>query len=69
MSGVKAGLERSAESSIPPTPVYVDNAGAISMLKDTTLKSANTHIYRALQENRERVHLDKAVVAVKVDTM
>ena len=66
--GVKAGLERRSESSIPPTPVNVDNTGVIAMLKDTTLKSANKHIYRALQENRERVHLDKAVVAVKVDT-
>jgi hypothetical protein len=66
--GVKAGLERREESSIKPTPVNVDNTGVIAMLKDTTLKSANKHIYRALQENRERVHLDKAVVAVKVGT-
>jgi hypothetical protein len=66
--GVKAGLERRKESTIPPTPVFVDNSGVLAMLKDTTLKSANKHIYRALQENRERVHLDKAVVAVKVDT-
>ena len=66
--GVKAGLERRSESSIPPTPVMVDNTGVIAMLKDATLKSANKHIYKTLQENRERVHLDKAVVAVKVDT-
>ena len=66
--GVKAGLERRTEQSFAPTPVYVDNTGVISMLKDITLKSANKHIYRALQETRERVHLDKAVVAVKVDT-
>ena len=66
--GVKAGLERRPESSIKPTPVNVDNTGVIAMLEDTTLKTANKHIYRALQENRERVHLDKAVVAVKVDT-
>ena len=38
------------------------------MLKDTTLKSANKHIYRTLQEARERVNLDKSVVAVKVHT-
>jgi hypothetical protein len=48
--------------------VYVDNTGVLSMLKDTTLKSANKHIYRTLQEARERVSLDKAVVAVKVHT-
>jgi hypothetical protein len=66
--GVKAGLERRGESSIPPTPICVDNSSVIAMLKDTTLKSANKHIYRALQEHRERVHLDKAVVAIKVDT-
>jgi hypothetical protein len=66
--GVKAGLERRSMDSMPPTPVYVDNSGVISMLKDTTLKSANKHIYRTLQEARERVSLDKAVVAVKVHT-
>ena len=48
--------------------MYVDNAGVISMLKDTTLKTANKHIFRALQENRERVEIDKIVMAVKVDT-
>jgi len=66
--GVKAGLERRTVASMPPTPVLVDNSGVIAMLKDTTLKSANKHIYKELQECRERVHLDKAVVAVKVDT-
>lgn len=68
MRGVKAGLERRKESTMPPTPIYVDNSGVIAMLKDTTLKSANKHIYRTLQENRERVNLDKTVVAIKVDT-
>jgi hypothetical protein len=68
LRGIKAGLERREEASMPPTPVYVDNAGVLSMLKDTTLKSANKHIYRTLQEARERVSLDKAVVAVKVHT-
>jgi hypothetical protein len=68
MRGVKAGLERRHENTIPPTPVHVDNTGVIAMLKDTTLKSANKHIYKTLQEIRERVHLDKAVVPVKVDT-
>ena len=66
--GVKAGLERRDESSMPPTQVFVDNSGVLAMIKDTTLKSANKHIYRTLQEARERVHLDKAVVAVKVNT-
>ena len=66
--GVKVGLERRKAGSMPPTPVLVDNSGVIAMLKDTTLKSANKHIYKELQECRERVHLDKAVVAIKVDT-
>ena len=66
--GVKAGLERRTVVSVKPTTVYVDNSGVIAMLKDATLKSANKHIYRTLQENRERVHLDKSVVAVKVGT-
>jgi hypothetical protein len=66
--GVKAGLERREETAMPPTPVYVDNAGVLSMLKGVTLKTANKHIYRALQENRERVNLDKSVEAIKIDT-
>ena len=53
---------------MPPTKVYVDNFGVLAMLGDITLRSANKHIYRALQENRERVHLDKSVIAVKIDT-
>jgi len=68
LRGIKAALEGREVASMPPTPVYVDNSGVISMLKDTTLKSANKHIYRTLAENRERVNLDKSVVAVKVDT-
>ena len=48
--GVKAGLERRTVASMQPTPVYVDNSGVIAMLKDATLKSANKHIYRTLQE-------------------
>ena len=38
------------------------------MLEDATLKSANRHIFRSLAENRERVHLDRSVVPVKIDT-
>jgi uncharacterized protein with NAD-binding domain and iron-sulfur cluster len=66
--GVKAGLERRAEASIAATTVFVDNSGVLAMIKDTTLKSANKHIYKTLQEARERVHLDHSVVAVKVHT-
>ena len=68
LRGVKAGLERRNEATMPPTPVHVDNSGVIAMLKDTTLKTANKHIYRTLQEGRERVNLDKSVTTVKVDT-
>jgi hypothetical protein len=68
LRGIKAALERREVADMPPTPILVDNAGVISMLADATLKSANRHIYRALAENRERVHLDKSVVAVKIST-
>ena len=68
LRGIKAALERREVADMPPTPVLVDNAGVISMLEDATLKSANRHIYRTLAENRERVHLDKSVVAVKINT-
>ena len=68
MRGIKAGLERRSEKSIPPTPVFVDNTGVLSMLDGKTIKTANRHIYRSLAENRERVHLDKTVVPVKIDT-
>ena len=68
LRGIKAALERRPLAGMPPTPVLVDNAGVISMLEDATLKSANRHIFRTLAENRERVHLDKSVVPVKIDT-
>jgi hypothetical protein len=68
LRGIKAALERRQLASMPPTPVLVDNAGVISMLEDTTLKAANRHIFRALAENRERVHLDKSVIPVKIGT-
>jgi hypothetical protein len=68
LRGTKAALEKREAEKMPPTPIYVDNAGVISMLKDTTLKSANKHVYRTLAENRERVNLDKSVVAVKIGT-
>ena len=68
LRGIKAALERRPLAGMPPTPILVDNAGVISMLHDATLKSANKHIFRSLAENRERVHLDKSVVPVKIDT-
>jgi hypothetical protein len=68
LRGIKAALERRDVDKMPPTPVYVDNAGVISMLEGATIKSANKHIYKTLAENRERVNLDKAVIAVKIDT-
>jgi hypothetical protein len=66
--GVKAALERRDASTMPPTPIFVDNAGVISMLEGATMKSANKHIFKTLAEARERVNLDKTVIAVKVDT-
>ena len=68
LRGIKAALERRNVDSMPPTVVHVDNAGVLSMIDGTTIKSANKHIYRALAEVRERVHLDKTVKAVKVGT-
>jgi hypothetical protein len=66
--GVKAALEKRSPGSIPPTPIYVDNSGVISMVHDKTMKAANKHIYRTIYETRERVHLDKMVVPVKIHT-
>jgi hypothetical protein len=68
LRGVKAALERRDVATMPPTRVYVDNAGVISMLQGSTLKAANKHIFKDLAENRERVIEDKTVVAIKVDT-
>jgi hypothetical protein len=68
LRGIKAALERRDVSKMPPTPVLVDNAGVISMLEGMTIKSANKHIYKTLAENRERVNVDKTVVAIKIDT-
>jgi hypothetical protein len=66
--GIKAALERREVEDMPPTPVYVDNAGVLAMINGNTIKSANKHIYRTLAEARERVHLDKSVQAIKIGT-
>ena len=66
--GVKAALEKRDVSKMPPTPVFVDNAGVLSMLEGMTIKSANKHIYKTLAENRERVNVDKIVAVIKIDT-
>jgi hypothetical protein len=68
LRGVKAGLERRDPATMPPTPVYVDNAGVLAMIDGNTIKSANKHIYRTLAEARERVNLDKTVAVIKVGT-
>ena len=69
MRGVKAAREHRDLAEMPPTPTKVDNAGVLfSMLDGDTMKSAYKHIFRTLVENRERVHLDKTVKAVKIDT-
>ena len=68
LRGIKAALERRNVDAMPPTPVYVDNAGVLAMIDGNTIKSANKHIYRTLAEARERVHLDKSVKAVKIGT-
>jgi hypothetical protein len=59
--GIKAALERREVVDMPPTPVYVDNAGVLAMIEGITIKSANRHIFRTLAEARERVHLDKTL--------
>jgi hypothetical protein len=68
LRGIKAALERRDVHTMPPTPIYVDNNGVLSMLSGNTIKSANKHIFRTLAEARERVHLDKSVKVVKVGT-
>ena len=66
--GVKAALEKRDVNAMPPTPVYVDNAGVLSVINDTTMKHANKHIYRTVAETREHVYLDGIVKPVKIDT-
>jgi hypothetical protein len=66
--GIKAALERRDVDKMPPTPIYVDNAGVLAMIEGNTVKSANKHIYRTLAEARERVNIDKFVTAVKIGT-
>jgi hypothetical protein len=66
--GIKAALERRNIDTMAPTPINVDNAGVLFMLAGLTLKSVNKHIFRTLAGNRERVHLDKTVTPVKIDT-
>ena len=37
------------------------------MLEGATISSASKHIFKTLAENRERVNLDKSVVAIKIN--
>ena len=46
----------------------VDNAGVISIIDDSTMKTSNRHIYRAIYEVRQSVHQDKVAHPVKIDT-
>jgi hypothetical protein len=66
--GVKAALERRDVGLMPPTTVFVDNTGVLSMVRGATLKQANKAIFKTIAEIRERVHLDKSVVLVKIAT-
>ena len=67
--GVKAPLEKRDVASIPPTPIFVDNACVLSVINDMMMKRANKHIYRTVAESRElHVHLDKVAVPVKIGT-
>ena len=68
LRGVKAAFERRDEASMPPTPVYVDNAGVLSMVNGVTIKTANKHIYRTLAQAREMVQVDKVMQPIKIDT-
>ena len=68
MRGVQAALERRDVASIVPTGVNVDNAGVLAMLDGNVIACANRHIFRALAEARERVHLDKIASPVKIGT-
>jgi len=68
MRGVQAALEHRDVASIGAIKVNVDNAGVLAMLNGTVLACANRHIFRALAEARERVHLDKVAYPVKIAT-
>ena len=68
LRGIKAAFERRDEANMPPTPVYVDNAGVLSMVNDVTIKAANKHIYRTLAEARVLVQVEKVVTPIKIAT-
>ena len=64
--GLLAALENLPPDDIPPTPVFVDNAGVVSIINNRTLKSPNRHIFRTIAEIREHVHQIKAVIPIKI---
>ena len=53
---------------MPPTPVKTDNDGVRSITANVTLPAPNRHIFKTIAECRERVHLDKEVLPVRVDS-
>lgn len=66
--GIKATLEQRDVLLMPPTTVYVDNAGVLSMVQGATLKQANKAIFKTMAEIRERVHVDKEALVTKIAT-
>jgi hypothetical protein len=68
LRATSAALQRIAPSDMPPTPVKTDNDGLRSITANVTLPAANRHIFKTIAECRERVHLDKDVVPVRVDS-
>jgi hypothetical protein len=50
-----AELERKNRKEMPSTNIFIDNSGAIKLLKDPIKHSANKHIMHELQELRERI--------------
>jgi hypothetical protein len=69
LRGTAAALQRIDLAVMPPTLVRTDNNGVLSILATVTLPQANRHIWKTIAEARERVHLDHAVLPVKVDTL
>jgi hypothetical protein len=63
--GIGCTLARTP-ADMPPTPVTTDNDGVRFITADITLPAANRDSFKTIVECRERVHLNKEVLPVRV---
>ena len=67
ISNMLAEMVGVSRNAMPPTPILIDNTGALKLIQDAIQHTANKHILHHLHELRERFSAGR-FYAVKVST-